>query len=59
MSCRVVKNQETIGNFQEGANVHKQAVDKYNVDPSEYNKNEMVNSHNKMIEAFDEIKIKY
>lgn len=35
---------------------HKQTVDKYNANPSEYNNNEMIRAHKKLDASFDEIK---
>jgi len=50
------KNKETIGKYQDAADEHAKAVDKYQIDPSESNKNNRDKSLEKMNEAFDEIK---
>ena len=51
-----IKNKETIGKYQDAADEHEKAVDKYQIDPSESNKNNRDKSLEKMNEAFDEIK---
>jgi len=50
-----VKNKATIGRCQEAADDLKKNVDRYNDDPSEYNKNQMDKSLQKVHEALDEI----
>jgi hypothetical protein len=50
------KSKAVIGRYKEAADEHKKAVDIYNTDPSNYNNNEMIKSHKKLNNSFDEIK---
>ena len=50
------KNKAAILIYNEAADEHKQAVDKYNANPSEYNNNEIIRAKNKLDASFDEIK---
>jgi hypothetical protein len=50
------KNKAAMGRYNEAVDEHKKAVEKYNVLPSDYNKNEMTTFHKKLEDSFDEIK---
>jgi len=50
------KNKAAISRYQEAADEHRKAVDKYNADPSEYNRNEQIKSHTKLNESYDDLK---
>jgi hypothetical protein len=50
------KSQAALGRCQEAADDHKKAVERYNADPSEYNKNELDKAHSKLNVSYDEIK---
>jgi len=54
--ANLAKNKATIGRYQEAAEEHDRAVDKYLLDPSDFNKSQKDKSLEKMNEAFDEIK---
>ena len=50
------KNKAAIFRYNEAADEHKKAVDKYNANPSEYNNNEIINANTKLNLLFLEIK---
>jgi|SRR5271168_357890 len=50
------KNKAAILRYNEAADEHKKAVDKYNANPTEYNNNEVIEANNKLNLSFDEIK---
>jgi len=50
------KNKAAIFIYNEAADEHKKAVDKYNANPTEYNNNEIINANTKLNLSFDEIK---
>jgi len=50
------KTQAALSRYQEAADEHQKAVERYNADPSEYNKNEQIKSRTKLNEFYDEIK---
>ena len=52
----ITKNKAAICRYNEAADEHKKAVDKYKANPTDYNNNEMIRSHKKLDESFDEIK---
>ena len=49
------KNKAAILRYNEAADEHKKAVDKYNANPTTYNNNEMKSAHKKLDDSFDEI----
>lgn len=50
------KSQAALSRYQEAADEHQKAVERYNADPSDYNKNEQIKSRTKLNEFYDEIK---
>lgn len=50
------KNVAAIGRFKEAADEHQKAVEALNTEGSEYNKNELNRTKNKLEKSFDEIK---
>jgi hypothetical protein len=50
------KNKAAILRYNEAADEHKKAVDKYNANPTEYNNNKIINANTKLNLSFDEIK---
>nr|YP_010160548.1 hypothetical protein K4Y30_mgp20 [Gymnopilus junonius]QRH17734.1 hypothetical protein [Gymnopilus junonius] len=50
------KNKSAMLRYNDAAEEHKQTVEKYNSNPTEYTKNEMTKAHTKLDESFEEIK---
>jgi len=50
------KNKASICRYSEAADEHKKTVDKYNANPTDYNKDEMNRAIKKLDKSFDEIK---
>lgn len=51
----VTQTKAAIIRYQEAADEHQKAVNKYNADPSDYHKNEQIKARTKLKESFDEI----
>jgi hypothetical protein len=51
-----IQNKAAIGRVQEAADEHKAAVYKVNIDPSDYNKNELAKATKKLDDCYDEIR---
>lgn len=48
------KTKATLSRYQEAADEHKKAVDKYKANPSEYNQNEEIKAHKKLNDSYQE-----